>query len=155
VSSTTIEDPTGARLAAVPDGVPPYDGEPGGWAQQPAVPLPSAAPSGPGRVAGAGAAEAWQHRFAQTLAEVLAGSRPARQIIPCTTERARLHLGRIGPLFAGGQRPRVLRVLATRPHPDVVEMSVIVTTGQRTRALAVRFERRAPGRWLCTDIEGA
>jgi Family of unknown function (DUF6459) len=152
VSSTTTDDPTGARLATVPEGVPPYDGEPGGWAQQPVVPLPGSAPLEQGRVAGAGAAEDWQHRFAQTLAEVLAGSRPARQIIPCTTERARLHLGRIGPLFAGGQCPRVLR---TRPRPDVVEMSAIVTTGQRTRALAVRFERHAPGRWLCTDIEGA
>jgi Family of unknown function (DUF6459) len=151
VSSAAIDDPTSARLATVPDGVPPYDGEPGGWAQQTAVPPPAPVPPAAGRVT----AEGWQHRFAQTLAEVLAGSRPARQIIPCTTERARLHLRRLGPLFAGGQRPRVLRVLATRPSRDVVETSVIVATGQRTRALAVRFERRAPGRWLCTDIEGA
>ena len=151
MSSPTIDDPTSARLATVPDGVPPYDGEPGGLAQQTAVPPPALAPAAPGRVA----AEGWHHRFAQTLAEVLAGSRPARQIIGCTTERARVHLRRIGPLFAGGQRPRVLRVLATRPTPDVVEMSVIITTGQRARALAVRFERHAPGRWLCTDIEGA
>ena len=150
MSSAAIDDPTSARLATVPDGAPPYDGEPGGWAQQTAVPPPAPAPSAPGRVT----AEGWQHSFAQTLAEVLAGSRPARQIIGCTTERARLHLHRLGPLFAGGQRPRVLRVLATQPSRDVVETSVIVATGQRTRALAVRFERRAPGRWLCTDIEG-
>jgi hypothetical protein len=155
VSATIIEDPTGARLTALPDGVPPYDGEPGGRAQLTSV-LPSCpAPAAPGRTGPGGAPEVWPLRFAQMLAEVLAGARPARQIVGCTTERARLHLRRIGPLLAGGQRPRVVRVLAMRPRPDVVEMSVIVATGQRTRALAVRFERHAPGRWLCTDIEGA
>jgi hypothetical protein len=87
------------------------------------------------------------------------------------------------PLFAGGQRPRLLRVIATRPARDVIEMTVIAGLGARTRALAVRLQRADPAerppawltpadpvgqrqvsalsarpagpRWLCTDIEAA
>ena len=87
------------------------------------------------------------------------------------------------PLFGGGQRPRLLRVIATRPARDVIEMTVIAGLGTRTRALAVRLQRADPAerpptwltpagpagqrqvsalparptapRWLCTDIEAA
>jgi hypothetical protein len=52
----------------------------------------------------------------------------------------------------------VLRVLTTRPAPDVIEMTMVVVIGPRTRALAIRLERAqretAP-QWLCTDIEAA
>jgi hypothetical protein len=47
----------------------------------------------------------------------------------------------------------VLRVLTTRPAPGVIEMTMVVVTGPRTRALAVRLEHG--DRWLCTDIEAA
>jgi Family of unknown function (DUF6459) len=120
------------------------------------------------RGGGSGDADAdrWPSQFAQVLAETLAGSRPASQITPWTTERARAHIKRLGPLLAAGQRPRVQRVLTSRPMEDVVEVAVIVGFGSRTRALAARLERAGPqpaawGRparqahWLCTAVESA
>ena len=108
----------------------------------------------------------WPSQFAQVLAETLAGSRPASQITPWTTERARAHIRRLGPLLAAEQRPRVQRVLTSRPVKDVVEVSVVVGFGSRTRALAARLERAGPqagtlgrparqARWLCTAVESA
>ena len=113
-----------------------------------------------------GDGDRWPSQFAQVLAETLAGSRPASQIAPWTTERARAHIRRLGPLLAVGQRPRVQRVLTSRPVEDVVEVSVVVGFGPRTRALAARLERAGPqpatpgrparqARWLCTDVESA
>ena len=113
-----------------------------------------------------GDGDRWPSQFAQVLAETLAGSRPASQITPWTTERARAHIRRLGPLLAAGQRPRVRRVLTSRPMEDVVEVAVVVGFGPRTRALAARLERAGPqpatpgrparqARWLCTDVESA
>jgi hypothetical protein len=100
------------------------------------------------------------------LAETLAGSRPASQIVPWTTERARAHIRRLGPLLAAGQRPRVQRVITSCPAEHVVEVAAIIGFGPRTRALAARLELASPraavpgrpareARWLCTDIESA
>src|SRR5215475_12259860 len=127
-----LPDPAAVRLCLVPDPAPPYDDEvpageepgggwgaagkarpangdrrgdgsrPGGW-DRPA----DAAPRG-SRPA-AGAADGWQSRFAQVLAETLAGSRPPRQIVPWTTQQAREHIQRLGPRMASVQRPRVRR----------------------------------------------
>ncbi len=113
----------------------------------------------------------WPSQFAQVLAETLAGSRPPRQIVPWTTERARSSIQRLGPTLTAGppavrQRPLVRRVVTSRPSRDVLEMTVIVGFGPRVRALAVRLERcpprdTAPGhaarapRWLCTAVEAA
>jgi uncharacterized protein DUF6459 len=118
--------------------------------------------------AGPDAGGDWPERFARLLTEALTGSRPARQLLPWTTERARTHLRKLMPAFNCTQRPRVLRVITTRPTRDAVEMTVIVRLGPRTRALAVRLEavrleavqRTSSGdtcaaRWLCTDIEAA
>jgi hypothetical protein len=108
----------------------------------------------------------WPSQFAQVLAETLAGARPASQLTPWTTERARAHIRRLGPLLAVDRRPRVQRVRATQPAEDVVEVAVVAEFGSRTRALAARLERTGaqpgslgrPGRqarWLCTAIESA
>src|SRR5215470_15226318 len=100
-------------------------------------------------VTGGFAAEAvpgWPSRFAQVLAETLAGSRPPRQIVPWTTQQAREHIQRLGPLMASSRRPRVRRVVTYRPASDVMEMAVVVGFGPRVRALAVRLERSAAGR---------
>ena len=108
----------------------------------------------------------WPSQFAQVLAEILAGARPASQLTPWTTEQARTHIRRLGPLLAAERRPRVQRVRASRPARNVVEVAVIAEFGSRTRALAARLERAAaqpatpgrPGRearWLCTAIESA
>jgi hypothetical protein len=108
----------------------------------------------------------WPSRFAQVLAETLAGSRPPAQLAPWTTERARSHIRRLGPLLSAGQQPLVQRVITSAPSAGVVEMSVVVGFGPRVRALAVRLERtqsrpatagRAASqqRWLCTAVEAA
>jgi hypothetical protein len=108
----------------------------------------------------------WPNQFAQVLAETLAGARPASQLTPWTTEQARAHIRRLGPLLAVDRRPRVQRVRASQPARDVVEVAVIAEFGCRTRALAARLERAGarpatpgrPGRearWLCTAIESA
>jgi Family of unknown function (DUF6459) len=114
---------------------------------------------------GDGSAPDWQSRFAQVLAETLAGSRAPRQIQPWTTQQAREHIQRLGPRMASVQRPRVRRVVTYRPASDVLEMAVVVGFGSRVRALAVRLERSAvsppaslgepAGRWVCTAVEAA
>ncbi len=118
-----------------------------------------------------GAPPGWQNRFAQVLAETLAGARPPRQIVPWTTEEALRRIQRLGPRLASEQRPRVRRVLTSLPAPDVMEMAVVVGFGPRVKALAVRLEHTAPraaalpgvgaaaeraaARWVCTAVEAA
>jgi hypothetical protein len=93
-------------------------------------------------------------QFAVLLAEVLAGVRQERQVARWLSPRGSRHLHRLMPLFKTGHQPRVLRVLTTRPAPDVVEMTMIAVIGSRPRALAIRLEHSAqPERWQCTDIE--
>jgi hypothetical protein len=112
------------------------------------------------------AAAEWPSQFAQVLAETLAGSRPQGQITPWTTDQARRLIRQLGPMLAAGPAPRVRRVLASWPAEGVVEMTVVVGCGPRTRALAVRLEqdgshRAQRGRdagaagWVCTAVEAA
>jgi hypothetical protein len=184
------DDALTARMAPVPEFMPPLDGDPGladtqrtaggmlarpssgamtpqgGW-PYPVPDRPSLGPGTPGPgipgpgPAGLGGAEPrdWPQQFARMLTEALAGLRPARQVQPWTSSRARRQLQRILPGFGGGQRPRVVRIVTTRPARDVIEMSVIAGFGPRLRALALRLER-VPGAehgagWICTDIEAA
>lgn len=95
-------------------------------------------------------------QFAILLAEVLAGVRPARQVAPWLSQRGSLHLRRLMPLFKSDQQPRVLRVITTRPAPTVVEMTMVLLTGSRPRALAIRLEHNPRlQHWQCTDLESA
>ena len=116
-------------------------------------------PPQPGTASHGSPAEAgppWPRQFAQLLAETLAGVRPVQQILPLMSQRGSIHLHRLRPAFKGDYRPRVLRVLTTRPAPGVIEMTMIVVTAPRIRALAIRLEHATqPPRWLCTDIEAA
>ena len=193
-----LPDPAAIRLFLVPESAPPYDedvsaGETGGgrlpahpphgaepWDRdsgKPAGSPPSAetrnAPRPP--VAIPGVPPGWQNRFAQVLAETLAGARPPRQIVPWTTEETLRRIQRLGPRLASEQRPRVRRVLTSLPAPDVMEMAVVVGFGPRVKALAVRLEHTEarpaalPGaapvegttggqvaaRWVCTAVEAA
>jgi Family of unknown function (DUF6459) len=126
---------------------------------------PPAAPGPPARPGPPGSPPGWPGQFAQVLAETLAGSRPPRQLVPWTTERARDRIQRLGPLFSAGPQPRVRRVVTFHPTADAMEMAVVVVFGQRVHALALRLERdggqatagRAaqPGRWLCVAVEAA
>ena len=107
---------------------------------------------------------AWPRQFAQVIVEILAGSRPPRQIVPWTTDRVRARIDLLSQVLASDQRPRIRRIMTSRPAARVVEMTVVVSFGPRSRALAMRFEHmppRQPGpglpvrpaRWLCTEIE--
>jgi hypothetical protein len=125
----------------------------------------------------------WPSQFAQVLAETLAGSRPAQQLTPWTTEQARRRIRQLGPMLASDQRPRVRRVITSAPAAGVLEMTAVVGFGPRVRALALRLEQGQTGleqgqtglgqepaslaheparpyrpgsaRWCCTAIESA
>jgi len=163
---------SGLRLVAVPAGWPPYDCETHGTACQatPGATDPQAGrhPPGPGgRPEPAAPAEpgpVWPRQFAQVIVEILAGSRPSRQLIPWTTDRVRARVDGLTRLFTSDQRPRLQCVMTSQPAVSVVEMTMVIGFGPRSRALALRFEHRparpaAPGRpprparWLCTEIE--
>jgi len=184
-----LPDPAAVRLCLIPDSAPPYDAEVAaagtpsstgrgpagmpGQADRPGSPgragssaprPPSAQPGSRGRPASP-SVPGWPGRFAQVLAETLAGSRPPRQLVPWTTERARERIQRLGPQLSAGHQPRVRRVVTFLPTADAMEMTVVVAFGPRVHALAVRLERSGgdpsaagrpgPGRWLCTTVEAA
>ena len=196
--TSQADDLSAIRLLELTDLGPPFDDDPAAAGRAAAdaaasrhgAPGPGTAALAPQGTAHAGAAAPgldadgdWARQFARLLTEALSGARPVRQILPCTSDRARVQLRALMPLFADGQRPRLLRVIATRPARDVIEMTVIAGLGTRTRALAVRLQRADPAerppawltpagpvgprqasalparpagpRWLCTDIEAA
>src|SRR5260370_48796 len=137
---------------------PPPKARPGPGAPPARPPSPDAPP------AGAGLPAAWPRQFAQVIVEILAGSRPPRQIVRWTTDRVRTQIGLLIPLLASDRRPRIQRIVTSRPTTSVVEMTVVVSFGPRSRALAMRFEhmpaRHAaprlparPAQWLCTEVE--
>ena len=134
-------------------------------APRPGSRKPPTAPGSPGQPGPPTSPPGWPGQFAQVLAETLAGSRPPRQLVPWTTERARDRIQRLGPLLSAGQQPRVRRVVTFHPTADAMEMAVVVVFGQRVHALAVRLERGGgqatagrpaqPGRWMCVTVEAA
>ena len=141
------------QLAAPPAGVPSLGA--------PSLGAPSGgAPSG-------GAADltsAWPRQLAVVIVEVLAGVRPDRQLVALATDRVRARVAGLAPLLACDRRPRITRIVTSRPAARVVEMTVVVKFGPRSRALALRVEHMAarpaapgwparPARWLCTAIE--
>jgi hypothetical protein len=168
------------QLIEIPDAAPPYDCETHGAAcpaardqagaadlvvsgaePRAAAPARMGASASPG---GAGATAAWPRQFAQVMVEILAGVRPQRQIIPWTTDRVRAQIRHLGPVLAADRRPRIQRIVTSRPIAGVVEMTVVVSFGPRSRALAMRLEHVAaraaapgltakPARWLCTELE--
>jgi hypothetical protein len=127
-----------------PGGPGPGPGGPGGQDPGPG----GSGPSGHG---------AWPSQFAQVLAETLAGSRPARQLTPWTTEQTRKRIRQLGPLLSSSQQPRIRRIMTSAPCQDVLELTAVVGFGPRVRVLAVRLERAqdARERWRCTAIESA
>jgi Family of unknown function (DUF6459) len=171
--------PPALHRVPVPDSLPPYDGERGprttrsadraGPAEDgpdPPAHEPGQAESKPDKPTPAGPVLAgravpgpggWPSQFAQVLAETLAGSRPAQQLAPWTTEQTRQRIRELGPMMASGQRPRVRRVMTSAPTADVLELTAVVGFGARVRVLALRLERaddRTPG-WQCTALESA
>ena len=115
-------------------------------------------------------AEGWARRFAQATVEIVGGDRPVTQLLRWTTEEVYDDLHRRAQLVAraGAHQPGQGRVQPVRPRVrsvhtcflsrEVVESSVHVRYGSRSRAIAARFELRSQPqgrRWVCTALEFA
>jgi hypothetical protein len=108
--------------------------------------------------------ELWVRRFVQAAVEIVGGDRPAGQLLRWTTGAVYQDLQRRAVLVAraGGHQPGVARTQPVRPQvrsvhtrfvtPAVAEASIHVRYGERSRAVAARFEQRR-GRWLCTALD--
>jgi hypothetical protein len=115
--------------------------------------------------AGRGADE-WARRFAQAVVEIVGGDRPVSQLLRWTDrevytdlQRRALLVARAGGHTPGQARvqpasPRVLSVHTAFVADDVIEASAHVKYGERSRAVASRFELH-DDRWLCTALEFA
>jgi hypothetical protein len=169
----TQDLPSAIRLLPVPDFWPPLDADQAlhTHPERSAGPLESGHRHAQPPVADPG--PPWPRQFAVLLAEGLAGVRPVRQVLPWMSEQGSVHLHRLLPLFACGHRPRLQRVITAQPAKGVIEMTMIVAFGHRTRALAVRLEQTGQAqptgqaqtgqaqptgqaqrpRWRCTAIE--
>lgn len=106
-----------------------------------------------------GEVRAWAARFAQAVVETLGGQRPASQLVRWTNPEVHRDLQRRALLVQRASRgvrspvrPQVRSVHVCRPSADSAEVSVHIRHGARSRALALRLERRAD-RWTCTDLE--
>lgn len=108
----------------------------------------------------------WAHRYVQAAVEIVGGDRPVTQLLRWTTREVYDDLARRAHLvaLAAGRRPGQGGIQSIRPHvvgvrtsflaPDVAETSAHVRYGERSRAVALRFEWRT-GRWQCTALEFA
>jgi hypothetical protein len=123
------------------------------------VPSPATAP-GKRRPKRNGATRDWVARLACAVVEVLAGERPAAQLLRWTTEevydvvarRAR-RAGRDGALAGSGRpKPTVRSVRVCEPTEGVVEACAVVGRGERFSAVALRLESM-DGRLRCTALE--
>ena len=113
------------------------------------------------------ATEEWARRYAQAAVEIVGGDRPVTQLLRWSSREVYEDLQRRALLVArAGQhqpgqgrfqpvRPRVLGVHPCFVTQDVVEVSTHVRYGERSRALAARFERTPDRRWRCTALEFA
>lgn len=110
--------------------------------------------------------EQWSRRYAQAAVEIVGGDRPVAQLLRWSTREVYDDLGRRAQLVAqaGGHRPGQARVQPVRPvvlgvrtcflSRSVAEVSVHVRYGQRSRAIAARFELLAD-RWQCSALQFA
>jgi len=110
------------------------------------------------------AIEEWTHRFVQAAVEIVGGDRPVSQLVRWTTRDvyADLHRRALLVARAGGHQPGLARVQPVRPRVQsvhacfisdaVVECGVHVRHGERSRAVAARFER-SDQRWICTALD--
>jgi len=96
-------------------------------------------------------------RLAQAIAEVLAGSRNPAQLAAYTTYEVLCQLerwsGRLGQKGGGPTpTPRVTSVHVNEPAPRIAETCLVIDTGRRRRAVALRLEAAGPG-WRCTALQ--
>lgn len=108
----------------------------------------------------------WVGRYTQVACDVVAGLRPAAQLMRWSTPEVHADLLRRAHLVSlagqhrpGGRagtpaRPRVCAVRPSFLGDDTVEVAVRVAHGERHRALAGRFEVRE-GHWVCVALDFA
>lgn len=105
--------------------------------------------------------EAFSHRFARAVVEVVGGDRGPSQLLRWTSEGVYAELQRRTALLAGttpgDRRVRRLRsqvrsVHLFCPSPEAAEVSVHVRQGERSRAIAARIEL-VDSRWCCTALQ--
>ncbi len=112
----------------------------------------------------------WAARYAQAAVEIVGGDRPVSQLARWSGREVYQDLERRALLVAraGNHPPGAGRVQPVRPRvhsvhtyvvgDDAAEVGVHVRYGDRSRAVALRFERRVTqhtARWLCTALEFA
>jgi Family of unknown function (DUF6459) len=128
---------------------------------RPGIPeTPELEPPGPARLPHVADAEvrAWAARLAQAVVEAVGLQRPVSQLVRWTAPNVyrdlerRVLLVRRASDGARSVRPQVRSIHVCRPTPTCAEASVHVRHGARSRALAMRMERRGD-RWLCTVLE--
>ena len=121
---------------------------------------PELEPPGPARLPHVADTEvrAWAARLAQAVVEAVGLQRPVSQLVRWTApdvyrdlERRVLLLRRASD-GARSVRPQVRSIHVCRPTPTCAEVSVHIRHGSRSRALAMRMERRGE-RWQCTVLE--
>lgn len=103
--------------------------------------------------AGAGAPEPFAGTVCQAIVDVIAGLRPAQQIVRWLRPDVLEELRRRTPVTGGGpvRRPVVRRVVTCEVDPDTVEVAAVVVDGRRARAIALRLERFGD-RWRVTAL---
>ncbi|NQU37673.1 MAG: hypothetical protein HQ526_08795 [Actinobacteria bacterium] len=105
-------------------------------------------------------AQAWSHRFAQAMVEVMAGQRSPKQLARWSTNSVlsgvtNPHTGAVSTSAKSSQRRRVnersivTSVRVDEPADGVAEVAAVVRGKERSRALMLRLEGW-DGRWICT-----
>ena len=121
---------------------------------------PELDPPGPARLPAVADAEvrSWAARLAQAVVEAVGGQRPVSQLVRWTAPNVyrdlerRVQLVRRASEGSRSIRPQVRSVHVCRPTATCAEVSVHVRHAGRSRALAMRMERRGE-RWQCTVRE--
>lgn len=99
----------------------------------------------------------WSRGLAQVVVEVLAGLRPASQLLRWTTTLVHEQIRRLAVQPSPDhrrttRRPVVRSVRVCEPADGVAEVSAVVCGQRRTEALALRLEG-GDGRWRLTVLQ--
>ena len=99
----------------------------------------------------------WAGRVVQAIVEVLAGVRPASQLVRWTTAEVYDEISSRVVSPHGSTEPVpprgvVISVHVTEPADGVAEVCALVRRGARSTAVAIRLEGM-DGRWQCTALE--
>lgn len=101
--------------------------------------------------------EVFTARISQAIVEVLAGTRPASQVVRWTSAEVYAVLARRSLVatrrgVAARRPPVVRRVRVCQPADGVVEASAVVVHPDRVRAMALRLIG-LDGRWVVTELQ--